>query len=131
MPLSPLASPTASDKYECAADLIRSILGGVELISPPERPLAPFHLERARKVAFLRAVHRHIAVPTLTTAFRIADAAYPHLTPDGRCTDRAVTAATTALHGATARLSHTRRTQLHAELSQILTSARVEFLHAS
>jgi hypothetical protein len=130
MSLSATTSPTSDDAYECAAGLIRSLLGGVELPSPPARPVELLHRERTRKVAFLRAIRRHRAVPALTTAFRIADAAYPYLAPDGRCTDRAVSAATTALHGATAHLPRRQRTQLHADVNQILASAQTVLLHA-
>lgn len=34
-------SSTASDQYERAAGLVRTMLGGVELSSPPERQVEP------------------------------------------------------------------------------------------
>jgi hypothetical protein len=41
MSLSRPMSSTASDQYERAAGLVRTMLGGVELSSPPERPVEP------------------------------------------------------------------------------------------
>ena len=69
MSLSATTSPTSDDAYECAAGLIRSLLGGVELPSPPARPAellhrgTQLHADVSQILASAHTVLRHARRP--------------------------------------------------------------------
>ncbi|WP_103355932.1 hypothetical protein [Amycolatopsis sp. CA-128772] len=79
--------------YARACRLIGTELGGRRLAPEPRTWLDGLARTRRHKTAFITAVWNTCFPSGVAEARRVVEAVYPHLDPDGRCTDAALTAA--------------------------------------
>ncbi|WP_410598030.1 hypothetical protein [Amycolatopsis sp. lyj-23] len=86
-------SDDTESTYARACRLIETELGGRRLAPEPRTWLDDLAHTRRHKTAFITAVWNTCFPSSVAEACWVVEAVYPHLNPDGRCTDAALTAA--------------------------------------
>ncbi|UJW32533.1 hypothetical protein L3Q67_01720 [Saccharothrix sp. AJ9571] len=118
-----IPATTDDPAFELACHLVETQLNGRRLPDAPGSVTGPLQQLRQRKARLIRAVNQSPHVRFLTEAFRVVDAAFPHLTAAGACTEAAVTAACGPLYGDLDHYRTSTQRALRSKARSILTRA--------